>query len=695
MPKFVDLDYNMGRIVGLYLAEGSIKYNRLGSSQGRKVSKRVSGVCFSVYEKEVARTIAWLSPFAKFYTSAKIQRSPNSKTCNVVAYGRSFGQFFLDFCGIKQEKHFPKKWEDYSPEFVRGVVHGYLSGDGHFSDRLNDRRIRLSTICPQLAFSLRDACGALGYGWPTISFQEAQVRCGRNEKAQWIVGICGSGSVDLAKELDKPYLPYKQSGHKALGYNGSAYLSDGYAWVPITTKEFIGPQEVLDFEIDHRDHSYCTIHGASHNSEVAWWEKGSDAAIALFQAVANEPNTSIVLETTANGEDLLFKPLWDGAEGNVRLTFYDDPSGPLGFRIEFEILNENDWNGYFPLFISAIDDEDCRTPLDAEEAPRIIQTLDEMELSLREQFNAPLEFIKWRRRALRFQCQGDLRILSQEYPCTSLEAFIASGSPRFDVNILNTMPIEDGVIGFLMRSNKWDREVSFREDKFEKMTVFKAPKHGHRYVIAIDTAEGLLPEGAKDPDESVAQVLDIDSGPRAEQVAIIAGQLSEEEMVERVALAGEYYNMAFLVPEWAGGHGEHLTIQLSKIYPQDRIYHRLDAMGESSGSGGMGLRVTLGNRNRLIADLSEAISGRDIILHDRETVKQCKHFVWNRRGRIEAATGHHDDRVFALIGGVHGWKHFPMSLDPSDGSLAGYEKDKRFPSEEVAMAANWPDDGGY
>ena len=432
-----------------------------------------------------------------------------------------------------------------------------------------------------------------------------------------------------------------------------------------------------------------------HGSEVAFWEKGSEAAIALFQAVARELNTSVVLETTAHGEDLLFHPLWQNASEGVQLRFEEDEAKPFGFHIDLQVLDEDKWNGYFPLFISALDDEeDCREPLVEGEAERLKQTLDEYELMLRERFNAPLEFIKWRRRTLRFQCQGDVRILNAEYPVTPEEAFVVSGDPRFDTVKLDSMPTEHGVPGYFVRSDKWDRAVSFKEDRFEKGLMFRRVEKTHRYVIAVDTAEGILPDGAKDPDESVCVVFDIDNGPSMEEVYTYAGQLSEEVMTKPVAMIAEYYNMAYVVPEHTGGHGEHLIEQLSKIYPVDRIYKRHDSSGSK-----LGLRIGL-QRNDLIADMADAIIEGEVKLHNKKGVRQCKNFAWNRRGRVEATAGHHDDYVFAYIGAIQGYKHYPRGLRPSDGSLLGAQQDldfnQRWPMDEHLLEQNLPDsDGGY
>jgi hypothetical protein len=431
-----------------------------------------------------------------------------------------------------------------------------------------------------------------------------------------------------------------------------------------------------------------------HGSEVAWWEKGSEAAVGLFQAIAREPNTTVILETTAHGEDLLFKPMWDKAQEGVALRFRDDPDAPYGLAIDLEILNEDEWNGYFPLFISAMDDEACYEEVTDDEAARIMQTLDADEVVLHKRFGVKPGFIKWLRKCLRYQCQGLKRIRQQEYPITPEEAFVVSGDPRFDVEALNEMDIEVGKRGYLTRSDKWNREVTFKEDRFEKLVVFRRPQPGHRYVIGVDTAEGILPEGASDPDESVASVFDIDNGPSIEQVAILAGQLSEEYMVEPCALLAEWYNMAYIVPEWTGGHGEHLSEGLAKKYPTDRIYH---AMRAGRTSEKMGLTIGA-NRHQLITDLAEAIAERQIQIRDRGTIQQCKTFVWSRRGRVEASAGHHDDRVFAVIGAVHGWQFYPRSIKPSDGSLAGFGEElveERWPLEDHMMSSYAPDEGGY
>ena len=51
-----------------------------------------------------------------------------------------------------------------------------------------------------------------------------------------------------------------------------------------------------------------------HISEYAFWPKNkAELLLGIMQAVPDEPDTMVVIESTANGYDH-FKALWDGAQ---------------------------------------------------------------------------------------------------------------------------------------------------------------------------------------------------------------------------------------------------------------------------------------------------------------------------------------------------------------------------------------------
>ena len=297
VPDSVEPDYALGRVLGLYLAEGCIiKQHRTGVP---------SAVTFSVHEREVERTVEWLSAIKSLFVSARIGRRKNSKTVTVTAYGRSFATFVRNRCDELDGKRFPTDWRSCGAEFARGMVHGYLSGDGHSSNREYDRRIAAPSIRPAITIGIRDALASLGYGWAGISYRAGAIRNGRNERAKWTLRLCGSGVDALSGELG-----WSMPARRRNGNYGGAEIEGGFAWIKVNSIEAIGVKDVMDFEIDHPDHSYCTVHGATHNSEVAFWPNAEKHAAGVLQTVGRGNGSEVILESTANGPVGYFYSMW-------------------------------------------------------------------------------------------------------------------------------------------------------------------------------------------------------------------------------------------------------------------------------------------------------------------------------------------------------------------------------------------------
>lgn len=428
-----------------------------------------------------------------------------------------------------------------------------------------------------------------------------------------------------------------------------------------------------------------------HCSEVAKWARGSETAVSLFQAVADVPGTTVILESTAYGYDSLFQPMWEAAEQGCRVEWLPDGTPKV------EVIDSHAWNGYIPFFIAWFDDPDSwlefAGPQDRE---RLMNTLTEKEKILIDRFDLKPEQINWYRYILKAKCQNDEQIRNQEYPATPLEAFVFSGRPRFDHDALNEMPVEAGAVGELYREESWAGRIKFRRDPQGFLTVFRQPVPGHRYVIGVDVAEGILVEGNKTLQErldaSVAIVLDLDA--MNEQVATLCGRIPEEYLVDPLLLLGEWYNWAYIVPEKTG-YGQHVVIRLTKEYPADRLWHRMDFV-RGARRKDIGFKTHVGNRNILIGDLALALHDRGVLLHDRRTVDECKKFIYTApRGRVEAAPGAHDDHVFALALALEGAKHYPEKLSReryhSPGMARLKEKQSKYNEE---FAPRIPE-GGY
>jgi hypothetical protein len=142
-----------------------------------------------------------------------------------------------------------------------------------------------------------------------------------------------------------------------------------------------------------------------HCSEVAFWPDVSKLT-ALLNAVPDEPETMIVLESTANGSNH-FKSRWQRA-----------------------VSGESE---YAPIFAAWHEDQDNSLPFrNAEEREAFVETIGEGpwgedEPRLRDQFGCRPEQLHWRRRAIVDKTESKLELFKQEYPaCLTAETRVST-----------------------------------------------------------------------------------------------------------------------------------------------------------------------------------------------------------------------------------------------------------------------------
>ena len=425
-PESIDLDYPLGLVVGLYLADGCVSANR---------------VDFAMDIDDVERNRKWLERIEGYASSIGYCSSKDSRTRHLVAYGRAFTAFIERLCGAKDEKRFPHEWRIMPVEFVRGIVHGYLSGDGAFpkqKHKVGNRVIKVTSIRSALSVSVRDACASLGYGWGRIVYRPAGIRSGRNEQEAYTFVLSGAGVNRMCSELGRYEVPYKRKG----AGDKSIEISNDYAWLPVKSKEPVGIQPVMDFEVDHEDHSYLLSHIASSNSEVAFWPHADTHAMGVIQGVPDVDETEIWLESTANGIGNYFHQQWQLAD-----------------------MGETD---FIAVFLPWFWQDEYKRPLP--EDWRL--TADEADLM--EQFGKDgltEEHLCWRRnKILQFQSGGDDGDwkFKQEYPmCIAAGTLV--GTAR------GIIPIEDVVVG----------------DVVSHGVVTNAWKTGEKETVVITTKRGF------------------------------------------------------------------------------------------------------------------------------------------------------------------------------------------------------------
>lgn len=291
----VESGYEIGRLFGLYLAAGHIKEG---------------AACISVKDSDVTLLLRYVRPFSDSIDDIKVKHRPNRKA-TVCIYSDVVSRLIDKTCGQSNDKHFPHDWFLRGDGFAKGLLHGFIGDDNQSYD--NDRRIRVASVCKSLVITARDITASLGYGWAGISCMNI------TKHPTYKYSLCGHGVNKIAKELGKQVIEIsrRQTDSKKNNAAKEIEIKNGYAWLRITSIQDAGMHEVYDFEVDHEDHSYCTIHAASHNSEVAFWPNALDHAQGLLQAVSNSDNTEIILESTPNGVGNYFFDMWRSAENGT------------------------------------------------------------------------------------------------------------------------------------------------------------------------------------------------------------------------------------------------------------------------------------------------------------------------------------------------------------------------------------------
>lgn len=356
----------------------------------------------------------------------------------------------------------------------------------------------------------------------------------------------------------------------------------------------------------------------AHLSECSFWPSAtaSDNLNALLQAIPNAPDTSIYIESTANGMSGVFYDLWKGAiEGT---------------------------NGFYPFFSGWQD-----TPEYIEEVPEGFERTYEEE-DLVKELGLSDEQLMFRRRKI---AQNGLDKFNQEYPSNAEEAFIASGRPVFDPAKIHKM---------LSECEPPLYQMALEGQTFEKHTrgelkVWKERDLNDVYYIGADVALGI-----QNGDYSVAQILDS----QKRLVASWRGHIHPDAYADVLYALGNYYNEATICVE-NNSHGLLTAIRLGRdlAYPYTYTEVAEGALNDRD-SFTIGFRTTSKTKPLIIDRLRAALREDELWIKDKITLQEMLTFIVNESGNMEAEQGCHDDAVMSLCfaNHIHCGKFSPIEV---------------------------------
>jgi len=435
-----------------------------------------------------------------------------------------------------------------------------------------------------------------------------------------------------------------------------------------------------------------------HLSEVARWEgdQASRKMLSLLNAVPYEPETIIVLESTANGLNH-FHRRWISAKEGL-----DDP---------------DTGETYVALFVPWHRDPGCSLPFATEDArQRFLEGIgDEArfgeiaaeEVQLQELYHLTPEQLYWRRMMIRTQHESSVELFKQENPASDEEAFIGSGRTVFSgmliARAIKAAEESPAPVRGTLRATDWEDKRSragttrlpvsvewvpagqmspgelvldvwehpvkaqqgrppanimapslqsspevlerYARERAEADQDARAPTEDGAYVLGVDIAEGEA-NTFTTGDYHVLQVFDHRTHA---QVALHESRCDIHLLPLWCLMVALYYNRAWLAVE-VNGPGIAVVDPLHKDYHYNRMYRRkrIDSTREVEEKR-PGWRTDPVTKPAMESTFGLALQSDTHGLRDPKTARQLSTYVITERGRHEALLGEYDDRLMAAM----------------------------------------------
>jgi hypothetical protein len=358
-----------------------------------------------------------------------------------------------------------------------------------------------------------------------------------------------------------------------------------------------------------------------HISELAKWDNPEQTMTSIMQAVPDK-NAIVIVESTAKGMNY-FSDLWDSAVSGR--------------------------NNYVRIFVSW------------HENPEYVASykgfvLTEYEEEIKGLYNLSLEQLQWRRNTIEDKLNGDESLFKQEYPSCPEEAFLLSGTPVFDNEIVLSRykklekyyeehPPMVGRLHYDYENQMIvDSSIEFVPDKNGPLIIYDMPKEGYPYVIGGDIAEGGI-------DYSTGEVINNVTG---EQVAAWRDHTNTDLYAKQMYCLGRLYNTALIAIE--DNYDKHPVKELQRLeYPSQYIKESLDKIGEDTQKK-YGWTTGSVNRPLLVGNLVTIVRESPELINDLETLREMLTFAKDKNGRPAAIANKHDDTVLGL-GIAHKVRH--------------------------------------
>lgn len=222
-------------------------------------------------------------------------------------------------------------------------------------------------------------------------------------------------------------------------------------------------------------------------------------------------------------------------------------------------------------------------------------------------------------------------IMAQEYPSDPEEAFLKSGRPVFNIDVLRQIETSPPIARGYLKPN-----LEFVEDG-GALRIWAWPDKDGKYVIGADPSQGM-----EHSDYASAHVI---NARNHEVVAHWHGHIDPDLLGSDVLVPlGQFYNQALIGVE-SNNHGltTNKALQRARYFPI--YYERSPKYKRSVPTEVLGYRTTQVTKPLMIDELNKALR-EGLILHDVETVAELKTYARDDKGKMAGQP--FDDRTISL-----------------------------------------------
>jgi hypothetical protein len=714
----------LGRACGLYLAEGTI--NRTG--RGDKTW--TSGITISMHRKEeevFAHILAEGLPL-KSREYVRFTQSKDSQTASLNVYSAHIGEFFERVFGCTTEKRIPDWIWTTGTGFCKGLIEGYLLGDGHIPDHAME--MPATSICASITYQLQRLIASCGFGWSSVYARDSGVNYGRNCRKSYTLNIAGETAYRIRQEFGWK-LP-REMNRRSWRRAHWMWIAGGHVGVQVRKVEEGHADAYWDLEVDAPVHNFTTMHGCLSNSELADFDNPTELIDASLMGAAHEsPSLFLALESTAKGRDNWVHDNWRNSKENwprtllrpVFLPWYvaDDMYPPQTFL--------------------------RRNPIPADWTPKVTTQKTASKAALYVRNYAPVRQHlgnHWQMRREQqwwWECKREeavkkrqLGAFLSETPGSDIEAFQSTNASAFDSELVaeirdNALSQEPHVFAFtgeaisgrlypdardiqnlphIPVSCRWRSDLpainfelvplkfeSYQEDPTGRLYIWKFPEENQRYVIGTDTSDGI------GQDRTVLQVIRLrdpyDASDLDEQVAEYASAYVNARDLWPLSLClGTYYT----TPTSTGkidqirqviecnGNGESVQFELQKLgwwnfHPWMHYDNK-----KPTRHNKIGWFTNVRTRSMAVDTIVSAIRDEWLTIRSPWFVDEMASFERDEyRQSLRAGYGAHDDRIMSMAFAL--FSSYVLEITTDGRSF--FTNRKRMPGTEPAVSGLRPE----